>query len=1270
MTAALDGTQRTSLERLVTRARRLLEDDLLERASGRFGIDPNGTIADEDALRLDPTALMQRRELVDVVDHLRSEGEDSPGAVGRLLREATFTHLNRFVAIRIAEALDLLPPSLAGGRSSQGFRDILELVPSLAGDDTGGYWAYLSMCGDELAGDVPALFDPRNPLLALTPSPGALDDIVELLAAADAALWLAPDCLGWVYQFFNTGDERRAMREESAAPRDSRELAVRNQFFTPRYVVDFLVQNSLGRRLIDADPTSPLLDELPLLIDPPEERGEPLDLADASMLDPACGSGHFLLAGYDVLERAWYHAGVDPAEAAPAIVRSLWGIDIDLRCSQVAAAAIVFRARRSCPDGDLPRPNIVCARALPATSTGLDEVLAALPDKHRQLVEQITDAMADAPILGPLLKIEERLAAEVRAAAFGGASGPGSFADELPAETLRSLEDELLAALSTVADATTASAAERLLAAEADDAIRFVHALQRRYDAVCMNPPFGDPVAETKPYLRTAYPWAPSRVDILTTFVGRGIELCNEFGYVGAITNRAGLFLSTFKRWRQEVLLGHGFVTLADLGYRVMAQAKVEAAAYVVGRRVLPNREATFLRILKDPDRSNALEEAAKHSRTNTDDPRVFRVALADLLAIPGSPFAYALSPSIRRLFAELPALGEDQTEVRVGLQTGDDARFVRAFWEVRPDRIARTLEDTRRCRWVPFAKGGEYSPYWADVHLVVDWEHDGERIRDYSGARPQNTQFYFRPGLTWSLRTNSALSMRILPAGCIFSNKGNIVESARSLALLGWLNSRYARLLIEATGGGGDEDKTDVSRSYEVGLIRALPDPTGQNPDLAEVIGGLALQAAELVARDDEDDETSRRFVVPAALRFDGLSLEQRARAVSQERLARAVEVVTIHDQIDSALQVLLDPLRTAEAALIEADGPLVSTLPDGPTDPALLSLPISEVVSRVTERCGVARWIGVQHQAFDRRLELAAVAERASPKALVEALPIGYLPPEEPLLTANEVLSYLIGVSFGRWDTGVARDPRSASAPLDVFAPVPICPPGMAATAADESGANSIPPDGVLVDQPGHEWDVSAAVEAAARLIFKDGATDRLDEIRSILGRDIPDHLRRRFFRDHLTRYSKSKRRAPIYWALYVPSGLWGVWLYAPVLSRETLFAVGRIAGERLDNAEVEIRRLARERETHGNGRSDREVANALEAEEKLIDELRRFRNEVDRVAGLGWEPDLDDGIVLCAAPLADLFPAWKDATAARKEIKAGKYPWATVSKWAEQL
>ena len=556
MSEALTAEDRSSLERLIGRARARLQDDLAAQASGRFGIDADGSVADETELRLDRGGLTDRREVVEVVDHLKSEGCSPAEAVARLIREAVFTHLNRLVAIRIAEALGILPPSLAEGERSQGYLDVRELAPLLANDDTNGYWTYLRLCGDELASDVPNLFDPRNPLLALAPSAAALRDLVSLFAdPATNDLWLASDCLGWACQFFNTADDRQRARYRDdgspKAPETSEDLAVRNQFFTPGYVVDFLVQNSLGRRLMDADPKSPLLDDLPLLVDPPAEPGLHVDLAEVSVLDPACGSGHFLLGAYDLLERAWQHAGVVPAEAAPRIIGSLWGIDIDLRCVQVASAALLLRARRSCPQGELPRPNIICARALHATATGFDELIERLDPTKRALLTALTELLEPAPALGPLLQVEEPIEAVIRGSIAGDASG--ALASAVDPETIVHLRDELLDELRTVAASTTATPAERLLVAEADDAVRFVMALLHRYDAVLQNPPFGDPVPETKPYLKVNYPWIPSQnSNLLAAFVGRGLELCKPgAGYVGAITSRTGMFLKTFERLAQ-----------------------------------------------------------------------------------------------------------------------------------------------------------------------------------------------------------------------------------------------------------------------------------------------------------------------------------------------------------------------------------------------------------------------------------------------------------------------------------------------------------------------------------------------------------------------------------------------------------------------------------------------------------------------------------------------------------------------------------------------
>ena len=506
MSAALDQEARTALERFVQRARQILEGDLSREAEGRLGIHiADGAVEDEAGLHLDPSGLAARRDIVEILDFLRREERSGADAVARLIREAAFTHLNRLLAIRIAEAIDLLPESLAKGATSAGFRELLEVAPLLAHESAGGYWRYLQLCGDELAADLPQLFDPRNPLLELAPTPAALGELVEMIGSADLRhVWDAPDALGWTYQFFNSGDERRAMREESASPRNSRELAVRNQFFTPRYVVDFLVHNSLGRRLLEADPTSGLADYLPLLLDPPTEQGAPLALDDVRVLDPACGSGHFLLGAYDVLERAWELQGVKPSDSARKIVASLWGIDIDSRCSQVAAVAVILRARRHCKTDVLPVPNIITARALPEPTEGWDTLLDALPHDRRQLVTSIRDALDRAPVLGPLLKVEGLLATEIRSHVVGADDDASTLfgASGIANDAFGRAESDVLAVLQRVADNATSGPADRLFAAEAQDAIRFVEAMRHRYDTCLMNPPFGLGVNAAEPYLR------------------------------------------------------------------------------------------------------------------------------------------------------------------------------------------------------------------------------------------------------------------------------------------------------------------------------------------------------------------------------------------------------------------------------------------------------------------------------------------------------------------------------------------------------------------------------------------------------------------------------------------------------------------------------------------------------------------------------------------------------------------------------------------------
>ena len=1167
----LDAAQRSKLERLIIRARMLLESDFAAQTEGRFGIHLDGTIEDEAALPAITTDKITRSDLEQIVTHLRTLGEDPAGAVARLLREAAFTHVNRLIAIRVAEAIGLLPESLARGPQSRGFSDLGEIMPMLSAD----YRGYLRLCGDELAADTPILFDPRNPLLALEPSTAAFDELVALLAdPGTTGIWAASDTLGWSYQFFNTGDERRQMRE-AAAPRTSRELAVRNQFFTPWYVVDFLVQNTLGRRLIENDPASSLLEELPLLVDPPKAPGPALQLDRVKCLDPACGSGHFLLGCYDLLERAWELAGIAPSQSAPMIVAALWGVDIDVRCAQVASAAIVLRARRHCRDLPLPRANIVTARGLPGGSASLSPELQ-LSTAERDLVDRVGQVLADAPLLGTLLKAETALEEQIRYSEFGGQVGALPLTDEAAELT----ERELMVHLQAVADLASSSVVERLLAAEADDALRLVDVVRQRYDVVLMNPPFGEPVPETKPYLRAAYPWIPTRdYNLFAAFVGRGLELCRLDGYVGAITSRAGMFLVTFQEWRKSVLLGNSLKVLVDLGYGVMEQAMVEAAAYVIGPGELNSEdEAIFIRLLKDSDRIAGLARAAQANRMGISDGRIYRVRLSDLELIPGSPAAYWMNSSVRRLFGELPKLEGSGAEVRQGLASGDDFRFVRTFWEVDPRRIGRSEEETRvGKRWCPFAKGGDYSPYWFDIHLVVNYERTGQTLREFSGSVLRNPHYYFRSGVTWPERTASGFGPRILPAGCVFSHVGHGAFALEDVeTLLGVMGTRLFGTLLSAFLAAGEESTSgSPAKRYSVGSVQrtAWVGAALNSEDRIRIASELYIACSQ-VARNDMCQETARRFIGPATTLFGCQGIRLAAIASVDAREDAALSAINAALEIERSVN---GACKLTDDAVDYIDDEWGKHPADYPTDPLsnteaaefaeLFEMPIDKLIDRLVVSRGASKAIVLQNFIADRRLEILSHAFQRNPYILQrERRERGLLPPEEPKNSAMSVLSYLVGAAFGRWDVRIGREPSLAPSAPGLFDPVPLCPPGMLVgpdgmPILDLPPAYplDLPPTRLLVDEPGYQFDIEAAILRAAEVLFEDPALI-VAELLDILGKGtVRDYLRKQFFKDHLSEYSKSRRKAPMYWPLTVPSKNWGVWVYAPTFTRETLYAVG---------------------------------------------------------------------------------------------------------------
>ncbi len=423
----MDKETRNRIQRATQAARRLLEGEYRDQLEGTFDILLDGTVASEPGAHLSEAERVVREKLVAAVGHKQSAGLKRAEAVAAYLREAAFTTLNRFVALKMLEARELVQECVSKGEESAGFKEFSALAPGFVALPDKGYRLYIETIFDEIGQEVRVLFDRRDVASLLWPGRQTLQELLGLLNEVElAAVWDEDETIGWVYQFFNSGEERKQMRQESQAPRNSRELAVRNQFFTPRYVVEFLTDNTLGRLWQEMHGESTrLTGSCEYLVRP---VGEPVrerprkDPRDLRVLDPACGSGHFLLYCFDLLlviyEEAWaeetaavpsrltgrtlrqdYPDLAALRRAAPGLVLecNLHGVDIDPRAAQIAALALWLRAQRAYKELELPRGS-------EAHSTSLE------PQPQRRRHHQLRPALAArAPAQGLAEGVQESL---------------------------------------------------------------------------------------------------------------------------------------------------------------------------------------------------------------------------------------------------------------------------------------------------------------------------------------------------------------------------------------------------------------------------------------------------------------------------------------------------------------------------------------------------------------------------------------------------------------------------------------------------------------------------------------------------------------------------------------------------------------------------------------------------------------------------------------------------------------------------------------------
>ena len=633
----MDKSVRSSIQRATQAARTLLERAFGEQLEGTFDILLDGTISEQAGIHLSGRQKVTREKLVAAIAHKRSAGLNAEAAVQAYLREGAFTTLNRFVALKMLEARVLVQECVSKGEDSSGFKEFTALAPGIVAVEDKGYRLYIETLFDEIGQEVKVLFDRRDVASLLWPDRQTLLDLLGILNAPElSSVWAEDETIGWVYQYFNGDDERSKMRAESQAPRNSRELAVRNQFFTPRYVVQFLTDNTLGRTWYEMMQGHTELAHLDYLVRRPNEiflaEGEVApettdddielsqeellqqtvhvpfrakkDPRDLRILDPACGSGHFLLYAFELLvsiyEEAWSDAGAaDFTEtdtklledfdsldalrrAMPELVlrHNLHGVDIDPRAAQIAALALWMRAQRAYNQFDVRRAerppitktNIIVAEPMPGDAGLVEEFAATLkPPVLGDLFKKMVEEMKLAGELGSLLKIEESIAKAVKDAE--GAHRQGSlFAGKVESQDFWDTADEkIVAALAIFAESAVGSAGIRrqLFAGDAVQGVAFIELMRNRFDVVLMNPPFGLPVQDSRDYLRSQYVigWE----NLLCSFISRCLQLATK-GFVGAILDATWSIKKDYESFRREIVLSRPMLSHVHLGWGVWTQ--------------------------------------------------------------------------------------------------------------------------------------------------------------------------------------------------------------------------------------------------------------------------------------------------------------------------------------------------------------------------------------------------------------------------------------------------------------------------------------------------------------------------------------------------------------------------------------------------------------------------------------------------------------------------------------------------------------------------
>ena len=1242
------------LERFVSSAKNLLMQNVTELLQQYYGIWADGhTIPVEQLANQDTDIVHTARMLRERMKHLlaalpETEANKERLAVGQLIAEQAFTQLNRFCALRMCEERDLILESVRAGYDSVGFQSYDAIAQQTAMPKYNRYKWYLHSIFDELSIELPAVFDRFSPYGLVFPDENTLLKLLDLINDTQLSewydeqngitvnFWMEDETLGWMFQDYNSLEERRKMREESNKPRNSREMAVRNQFFTPEYIVRFLTDNSLGRIWYEMTKGQSRIGEekCHYMVRRPDETIEERAIKEPTeilSLDPTCGSMHFGLYLYEVYEYIYMDAWDNHPELlipyreihtresfhreVPRLIleNNIFGCEIDPRALQLAALSLWLRAQRSygemgIPAGERPlirKSNLVLAEAMPGNKRLLKGLMEELDKPMQRLLTTIWDKMKFVGEAGLLFKMEKEISddieylrknwskvnqnrnlrvfdteerrAEVMAANEARRElrhHKDEFFEEI-AERLQTALQELSSRLSEEEGYENA-----LFSEDATRGFAFIELCQKRFDCIVMNPPFGEGSEHTSQYLNDNYPaWSKN---LVCAFFDRMQEMLDDEGKLGAIFDRTVMIKSSYEAFRRRNLCG--FITAcADTGWGVL-DASVETSTLVLNK-LCSDVEGVFMDVqdVKPEEKDEQLSVLIRTCNRGENAKWIYVAKSVEFDNLPNTVIGYYFGNDILKLFRNTNL--ESRNIIARNGHTLTSAIHFRLFYEIPSNSISYKV----------MYNGSTYSLFYSYYRELCYWGINGKLLASNSNVVLRNQNYHFLQGVGYGKR-GEILDAHIFKKDMLFTVEGyafsNINES-NSLALNSLLDSILGQYALNLYTG-------QHKQTGNVNLL-PMPDYATRQSYIERIVNAII----DIKRKWFSLDETN--------LEYHGL-----------------IAQMDLKDGIEAGLDKVQEQL-TADYA---------------------------QYTKLVKENDDLWMDLADIDRGSDFRQTLNDYKARRPYEELLSIDGASNLNVIDKKTMAQEMVMELVGMAFGRWDTAFAKGEKAIPAFGDVFDALPFMP--VVSQGEEPCPAQlAVPSDGIMTNEEESPLCLASHVREMMIWLWGDRADDMEYELCQLIGcKSLQAYLSSPtgFFDYHFKRYTKSRRKAPIYWLLASEDGTVDYWVYYPKLSKNTL-----------PQLIIQLREKGEQLRTRLNAAlaaHDKTQETQVRAEQEQVEGMME---KLNRIIEAGYVPNHDDGVPVTAAPLQHLVASrlWRAECEKNMELLAkGDYDWSHLA------